>query len=178
MKYFTPELTKRLQDFSSDAAMDRADAAWDKAAQRYRRHLKRILPELPRGCRFLLENFYLHDADVLSMGQRGQTFLVTLRLDVPPKELLILNYHLIEQAAINMAALDPKSEGGPVQWMYDEVDFVRGKKQGCTHSILLSNGWVVDLRLGDVRVVRAQTLYPVPGTALVPVASSAISQPA
>jgi hypothetical protein len=165
MKYFTPELYARLQDFRSDEAMDAADAAWEKATQRYRRHLRRIWPELPETLRSLLDNVYLHDADVLSMGEQGETFLIVLRLDVPPNELLILKYTLAERAVIRTAAFSTANHAGPMQWMYDEVGLLRGKKAGCTHSILFSNGWEVELRLRGLEVVRAQTVYPLPVTA-------------
>src|SRR5437867_3269026 len=168
MKYFTPELHQRLQDFSSDQAMDAADAAWEQARRRYQRQLKRLLPSLPRGLRAFLENFYLHDADVLSMGEQGKTFVMVLRLDVPPKELLVLNYRLTAPAVINRAAL-PSHNGGPVQWMYDEVIQVPGRRPSFTHSILLSNGWEIILHLAEVRVVRVRTIYPGAGMNLVPV---------
>ena len=47
MKYLTPELYLRLQ-LPDQVEMDAADAAWDKAVQRYDRRLKAIWPELPR----------------------------------------------------------------------------------------------------------------------------------
>jgi hypothetical protein len=177
MKYFTPELYSRLQDMSSDKAMDAADAAWEQARQRYHRSLKRLMRAMPRGLAFLLENFYLHDADVLSMGQEGKQFVIVLRLDVPPRELLVLNYRLTAKALINTTALPFREGCHPVQWMYDEVGLVRGKKGPFMHSLLLSNGWEVVLRLSDIDVFRGQTVYPVPGTNLVPV-PAAVSQPA
>jgi hypothetical protein len=169
MKYFTPERYQHLQDFSSDAAMDTADAEWAKAAQLYERQLTRIRSELPQGMRELMENFYLHDADVLSLGYQGETFIVVLRLDVPPRELLVLNYRLVRDAAINSAAFVSRSGSGPVQWMYDEVSVVRGKNSCFRHSILLSNGWELGLFVSDVTVLHAQPVYPEPGMMLVPV---------
>jgi hypothetical protein len=178
MRYFTPELYLRLQDFSSDKAMGAADRAWDEAVRRYRRLLRRVLPELPRGLRSLVEDFYLHDAEVLSMGRKGQTFVMVLRLDVPPRELLVLTYRLTGEAVINAAAFAPQGDSGPAQWMYDEVVPVRGNSPHWSHSILLSNGWEVRLRVSDVEVVRTDTVYPAPGTILVPVSTSAVSQSA
>src|SRR5207244_827640 len=75
MKYFTPDLYQRLQDFSSDAAMDAAEAAWEGVRRRYQRYLRRLFPTLPRGLKGLLEKFYLHDAEVLSMGEHDKTFV-------------------------------------------------------------------------------------------------------
>lgn len=59
MKYFTPELYARLQDDTSDAAMDGAEAAWDRVREGYRRPLKRVLPNLAQGLRLLVQDYYL-----------------------------------------------------------------------------------------------------------------------
>jgi hypothetical protein len=130
MRYFTPERYLALQDFSSDDAMDAADAAWEAAAQRYRRLLKRVLPALPQGLRSLVSDFYLHDADVLGMGRQGETFVLVLRLEVPPRELLVLTYRLTAAAVIKEHAFPAQRSSGPVQWLYDEVGTVPGKR-GC-----------------------------------------------
>ena len=47
MKFFTPELHIRLQDFTSDEAMDAADAASAAAADSYHRHLEEIKHDMP-----------------------------------------------------------------------------------------------------------------------------------
>lgn len=169
MKYFTPELYESLQDFRDDKVMDTADARWQEAAERY--GLARLRPKLPDGLRHLLETYYLHDADVLSMGQRRQSFVIVLRLDVPPRELLVLQYRLIQEPTINRDVFKQEhaAEAGPVQWMYDEVDRIARPPETFTHSILLSNGWEIQLCVRDVKVVRSETVFPGPGTNLVPV---------
>jgi hypothetical protein len=169
MKYFTPELYLALQDFSSDEAMDTADANWEAAAKRYRRTLRRLLPSLPRGLRSLVEDFYLHDADVLGMGRHGKTFVMVVRLEVPPRELLVLNYRLTAEVVIQEHTGDPGERNGPVQWLYDEVGAVPGKSGCWSHSILLTNGWEVQLRLSDVAIVRTESVYPGPETRLMPI---------
>jgi hypothetical protein len=127
MKYFTPELYIRLQD-DTEEGMDAADASWEQARARYQRRLRQIHPRLPKGLHELLENHYLHDAEVLSMGRRGHTFVIGLRLDTPPRELLILNYRLTEEPIINKEALPAAYRSGHVEWMYDEVGLARGGK--------------------------------------------------
>lgn len=171
MKFFTPELYERLQDFSSDTAMDAAEAAWDRARVRYQRHLARIKSSLPKELRHLLEKFYLHDAEVLSIGGQSNAFFIVLRLDVPPHEMLVLTYQLLKEAVIDPQALRGREGSGRVLWMYDEVGLVRGKRGGFSHSILLSNGWEVRLRVSDLHLMRTRALYPVPGTSLAPVAA-------
>jgi hypothetical protein len=178
MKYFTPERYLALQDFRSDEAMDAADAAWEAAAHRYRRVLKRLQPSLPKGLRSLVSDFYLHDADVLGMGREGQTFVLVLRLEAPPRELLIVTYRLTAEAVIKEHAFPAECGGGPVQWMYDEVGAVPGKSGWWSHSILLSNGWELQLRLAEVDIVRTEAVYPGPGILLVPVSTAGISRSA
>jgi hypothetical protein len=178
MKYFTPGLYRRLQDCSSDDAMGAADAAWETAAQRYKRMLRRVRTLFPKGLRSLVEDFYLHDAEVLSMEQEGKTFVIVLRLDTPPRELLVLTYQLLEEAIVNTDALPSRGDLEPVQWMYDEVCAARGKGIGWVHSILLSNGWEIQLRLSNVEVTRAQALYPIPGTILVPISATVMERSA
>jgi hypothetical protein len=178
MKYFTPERYLALQDFRSDEAMDAAGAAWEATAQRYRHQLKRLLPSLPKGLHSLVSDFYCHDATVLSLGRAEQTFVMVLRLEVPPQELLVVTYRLTEEAVIKSHAFPAERSAGPVQWMYDEVGAVPGKSGCWSHSILLSNGWEVQLRLSDVGVVRAETVYPGPETMPGQVATAAISRPA
>ena len=49
---------------------------------------------MPESVRELVDGFFLHDARVLSMGRRGDTFVISLQLDVPPNELLTVTYTL------------------------------------------------------------------------------------
>jgi hypothetical protein len=77
MKYFTPELYIRLQD-REPKAMDAADAAWTDASKRYDGYLQTILPELSSTVRQLLEGYYLHDAEILSVGRKGDAFVILL----------------------------------------------------------------------------------------------------
>ena len=93
MNYFTRDRYLALQDRGDDA-MDAADAAWDEAVARYDAYLQTIRPEMPESVRELLDVFYLHDARVLSMGRRGDTFVISVQLDVPPNELLTITYSL------------------------------------------------------------------------------------
>src|SRR2546425_205869 len=104
MKYFTPELCSSLQNFD-EAAMNAADAAWEDAVQRYDSYLHVIRPELAESVRQLLDGFYLHDANVLSMGQRGDDFVVVLQLDVPPHDVLTISYNLESPPRITQGVL-------------------------------------------------------------------------
>jgi hypothetical protein len=167
MKYFTRELIERFGSPDDDTA-NAADAEWEDAVDRHENQLEAIRERLPTSLRYLWDNFYLHDADVLAMGWHGQTFVVVLRLDVPPKDLVILNYQLVEEPLINTEALPPEACCNYMQWMYDEIGWVEGEKTYATHSILFCNGWEVELHLRDLEVTAAQTLVPVPTTPSLP----------
>jgi hypothetical protein len=62
--------------------------------------------------------------------------------------------------------------------MYDEVAAVSGKNGSWSHSILLSNGWELRLRLSEVEVVRTEAVYPSPETMLVPVSTAGVPRSA
>src|SRR5262245_3804014 len=164
MKYFTAELFERLQDFDA-AAMDAADESWRKARTAYRRSYARARKRLPVGLRALLEGHVLHDAVVLGMGGRGKEFVIALRLAPPPRELLIVRYRLLRSPTITRDAFTSKASGAP-QWLYDEVDV---KGQAVRHSILFSNGWEIELEVGDVAISSSEVVYPFPDMEVIPV---------
>jgi hypothetical protein len=140
MKFFTPERYLRLQDFSSNTAMNASEQDWERAAVRYRRHLERLRPELPASFRALLRKYHLHDAQVLSMGRRDHSFVIVLCLNPPPQQVLILTYQLAGPAIIRTAAFPAEHRTLHTDWLYDEIQPVRGKEASWTHAILFSNG--------------------------------------
>src|SRR5689334_7467780 len=100
MKYFTPERYTALQDFSSDAVMDAADAAWEQAVEAYDAYYRSVEGALPAEYRRLQEAYFLHDALVLSLGQQDNRFVIALRLDPPPNQVIELTYALTEEPRI------------------------------------------------------------------------------
>jgi len=154
MKYFTPELIERFG--SSDPAIaDEADAAWEEAGEKYELYLASNNPWIPEGIRKLYANYYLHDAVVYGMEQHDDRFVIKLRLDTPPRELLILTYELSGGPDLEPEALPREHRCfTQVEWMYDEaeVNKVDDKAVGITHSILFSNGWEVRLPLRSLQV--------------------------
>lgn len=111
MNHFTRERYLALQERGDDAR-DAADAAWAKAVDRYDASLQTIRPEMPETVRELLDGFFLHDARVLSMGRRGDTFLISLQLDVPPNELLTITYTLAGAPEIKQDLFPWATAGG------------------------------------------------------------------
>ena len=104
----------------------------------------------------------LHDADVLGMGGRGKIFVLVLRLPRPPRQLLVVQYRLARPALIDEAAFASKATG-PAQWLYDEVNT---EGDAIMHSVLLSNGWEIQLSLADVKVIQSDALYPLTDSAV------------
>ena len=173
MNYFTRERYLALQDFD-ESAMDAADAEWEAVVDRYEAYLQTIRPDMPESVRQLLDGFYLHDARVLSMGRRDGTFVISLQLDVPPNELLTITYTLAGQPEVKKEPFNDWPNGSSPWWLYEEIERVEeGDRRHFVHSILFSNGWELSLRFRDVQVSLAEPIYPPPGAAFAPAATSA-----
>jgi hypothetical protein len=159
MKYFTPELIERLGS-SDDKIADAAMAEWEAAVDQHADHLEAIRGKLPASLGSLWDRFYLHDANVLAMGQQGTAFVIVLRLDVPPKELVILNYTLLDEPHFHPEALPPEYRCDYTDWLYDEIGWVGDDNGYATHSILFSDGLEIELHVADVQIIAVQTLLP------------------
>lgn len=157
MRYFTPARYLALQDFSSDEAMNAADAAWEAAVDEYEASLDTIRPTLPDNLRQLV-GWYLHDSAVVSMAKRDGRFDVTLQLEPPPRDLLTISYDLVGEAVIDEKALTQPGRRRPL-WMYEELSAIPA---GYQHSILLSNGWELTVPFADVQLTRSAAVFPVP----------------
>jgi hypothetical protein len=179
MKFFTPQGYVALQDLSSDTAMNAADTAWQEAVDRYAAYYDSIAPLLPPCFRKMQSDYYLRDAVVAGMGRRDYGFLIVLRLDTPPNDLLMLEYDLTAEPALETEALPPPYRSkGPVQWLYDEVESTGSAPAAYLHSILLTNGWEVRLPFKDVRVEEAHALIPTPRDGRAGPVAPTMSQPA
>jgi hypothetical protein len=163
MKHFTPERYAALQDFSGDAAMSAADTTWEHAAERYDAYYRSIEPALPAEYRRLQEAYYLHDALVLYLGQQDNRFVIALRLDPPPHQVIQVTYALTEEPRITRDIIPAEHcERGPGRWLCDEVELVAQSPPSCVHSILLSDGREVQLPFRALRVEEVQASFPAP----------------
>jgi len=97
------------------------------------------------------------------MGQRGDTFVLSLQLDVPPNDLLTITYSLTGTPVVNQETFPWVKDAYGVAWLYDEIELVgeAGQKQ-FVQSILLSNGWQIRLSFRDVQTTTAFPLLPHP----------------
>ena len=159
MKYFTPELYVRLQDFDADA-MDRADAEWEAAQERYEERLRELGGVLqPYAQR--LESVLLHDATVRTITRGDDRLTIELLTDRSPKEVVVLSYALAGEPLINRNALPEEHRGGVMQYQYDELDLLDRDGAPCpTHSILFTNGWELRIPFRDLHVTVAERIYP------------------
>jgi hypothetical protein len=165
MKYFTRDRYLAMQN-EQDEAMDAADADWEAAAGAYDAQLQTIRPAMPESGRQLLDGFYLHDARVLSMGQRGDSFVISLQLNVPPNDLLTITYRLAGPVDVKKDVFSWVKNAYVADWLYDEVELIQeGEKKHFVHSILLSSGWEIELPFTDVQTTTAFPLLPHPRSA-------------
>ena len=65
MKFFTPELYVQGNS-SDDDLVDWVEEEWERRLKRYRRHYKKIEPQLPPMLRKFHDEQCLHDADVFA----------------------------------------------------------------------------------------------------------------
>jgi hypothetical protein len=162
MNYFTPERYLALQQRGDDA-MDAADAAWEEAVERYDAYLQTIRPEMPESVRELLDGFSLHDARVLSMGRRGDTFVISLQLEAPPNELLTITYMLAAAPEVKQDLFPWATTGATPAWLYEEIELIRERERShFVHSILFSNGWEARLPFREVHLATAYPTFPLP----------------
>ena len=161
MNYFTPELIARLNSADEQAA-NAADAEWDRRLERYEEHLRQIEPELPEHAR-AFARLLLHDATVCGVARRGDQFLLVLHKAIPPRELVVLTYTLLEEPFIDREALPPDMRSEGMDFQYDEFELVRdGASRSYRQAILFGNGWEVRLSFRDVRVAVGDPLYVYP----------------
>jgi hypothetical protein len=177
MRFYTPDLLARFGSKDDNIA----DAAHDEIEQRaeeYVQHLDEIEARLPPRFRDLLNQFYLHDARVIShpplmitdlewleralrSGQplgwrafgpgerRMPSYWIPLEVDTPPREILVLQYRCVQIETIEIH----ESIFEPFEylgWQHDEVDLVQaGESPEFRHSILFTRGLEVRLRFKD-----------------------------
>jgi hypothetical protein len=153
MKFFTPDLLLRFGSLD-DAIAHAAQEEWEEVNRKYLDHLEKIRPKLPRGVRSLLRNFCLHDAGLLALGlqQDHRELFLVLAFDGPDKRGLMLTYDLTSRPEL-IRHPSLSEEGTPIEWLYDELEVVKGGKQPVfAHSILFTGGRELRLTFRNLRL--------------------------
>lgn len=158
MKYFTPDLLNRLRSENEDVSAEAHDE-WDRAIERYNRRWRRIKDALPdRVRRFEEDPICLHDADVLSMGRTGKTFVMLLETEPPGCKPVVLTFALRGEPVIETGTLVGSRTSGTFHWLYEEWDLDRGKQP--LFEVLFSNGWLVKLPFREFHYLIAEPVAP------------------
>ena len=79
-----PRLAPLTIQSADDTILARQAALWDEACDRYFQMLDTLKGAMPAGLRCRVDNYYLQDAVIRGMGQRGRSFLLIFQLDTPP----------------------------------------------------------------------------------------------
>lgn len=161
MKYFTPDLLARFGS-AEEAVADTAHEEWEQRQEAYLEHLAAIRPQLPESVRTVLDQFCLHDARLLTIGTDSAKLSLSLQLDAPRNHGLWLEYQLLDK--VKRATHPSLVEGDtPLEWLYDEIDLASSyPAPAFTHSILLTNGWELQLVFRALRVENFQRIIAFP----------------
>jgi hypothetical protein len=177
MKFFTPDLLERF-GLEDDRVARVAQEELERRADAYLQTLHEFEERLPQRFRDLLDQFYLHDARVISHPplmitdlewlehalraglppgwrlfggeeSRMPSYWIPLQLDTPPREILVLQYRSVRiEDAIIHESLF--DECPYLEWQHDEVDVVPpGESTEFRHSILFTRGLELRLRFKD-----------------------------
>lgn len=159
MKFFTRDLYRRCHS-SDESIVSAASEEWEQANEAYERHLAVIDSELAPHMREFAE-LLLHDAKVQSIARQGNQLILVLHKDIPPRDLVILNYELEGEPVVEPFADAPADWNRPTTFQFDELDIVRERESKIySQSIVFGNGWLMRLCFQDVRVIVAQSVYP------------------
>jgi hypothetical protein len=170
MKYFTPKLLERLAS-ADDAVADAAEEEWERAIVRSRRRWHKVQSAFPEAVQhFEKQHVCLHDARVVSMARRDDTFVAILHREPPGQEIVLLIFTLDEDPVIEPDVVPGHGDGHTINWLYEEWDLYRRAR--CWFEALLSNGWSLRLRFRDFRfLILPQILPAANGKAAEPAAS-------
>jgi hypothetical protein len=170
MRYFTPELY--VQGNSEDPDLvDQTEVEWERAIKRYRRHYKKIAPQLPDALRNFHDRCCLHDADVFGPARLSlQTIpwgfqdvvIVVQNINTLFAEhlntLTFLQYAVTAEPVVTVPFPHEVFRTGQPIWLYDEIDVV--EPDVFSHEIFISDGRVVKVLFREFRYQFAPLVGP------------------
>ncbi len=159
MKFFTRDLYRRCQS-QDESVLDAACTEWERANERYEQHVQALEPKLPAHMREFA-SLLMHDARVLSIGRENNWLHMVLHKDIPPRNLVMLDYELEGEPMVEPFTDAPADWSEPTDFQFDEIDIVaEGERALYRQSIVFGNGWLMQLRFRDVRVTLAHPVFP------------------
>jgi len=157
VRFFTRDLYRRTRS-DDDDVLDVASEEWERANEAYRTHLSAIDPLMTPGVREMA-GLLLHDAEVRPLAKEGGRLHLALHKDVPPRDLVLLDYDLVGEPSVEAFTDAPRRWEGPSDFQLDELDAeAEGGGVVFTQAIVLGSGWLLRLRFRDVKVTLAQPL--------------------
>jgi hypothetical protein len=157
MRFYTRELYQRGQS-EDTATLNAAEEEWERVNEAYEQHLRAIEPLMPPSVREM-NAILLHDAEVRSISRQGKRLLMVLLKDIPPRDLVLLDYGLAAEPVLEPFTPAPGDWSRPTDFLYDELDVVEGAGGPIfTQGIIFGNGWLLRLRFRDARVPGAVPL--------------------
>jgi hypothetical protein len=149
------ELHSSLEEDVLDAACEE----WERVNERYTQHLHALESRLPAHLREFA-SLLLHDARVLSVARQGNRLLMVLHKDIPPRDIVLLDYDLDGEPVLEPFAEAPSDWSRPTDFQFDELDVVAESPRPLyRQSVVFGNGWLMALCFHDVRVTLAQPLF-------------------
>jgi hypothetical protein len=158
MKYFTRDLYRRCQS-DDESVLDAACREWEQANERYDQHVQAIEARMSPHLREFTA-LLLHDARVQAIGQRDGRLLVVLHKDIPPRDLVVLDYQLEAEPVLEPFTDAPRDWSGQTDFQFDELDVASDDPLVYSQAIVFGNGWLMRLLFRDVRVTLAEPVYP------------------
>lgn len=159
MRYFTRDLYRRCHS-TDEAILNSACEEWEQANEVYEQHLAAIEPEFSPHLREFAA-LLLHDAKVQSIARQDNKLILVLHKDIPPRDLVILCYELVEEPIVEPFESTPDDWSKPTTFQFDELDVVQeGGSKIYSQSLVFDNGWLMRLRFRDIRVTVAHSMYP------------------
>jgi hypothetical protein len=159
MKFFTRDLYRRCRS-DDEAVLGAACADWEKANELSEQHVQALEARLPAHLRDFA-GLVLHDARVQAVGRQGNRLLLVLHRDIPPRDLVLLDYELESDPVIEPFAVAPGDWSMPTDFQFDELDVEEeGGRPVYRQEIVFGNGWSLRLRFRDVHVTLAQPVVP------------------
>jgi hypothetical protein len=156
MKFFTQRLLDQACS-SEEAVADKADADWNHAIVEYKKHLKSFRPFFTAGLREFLDEYCMHDAEIVSRGTKagGQAYFIVAHFEPPSTKGVSLTFDLVGPAKqIGTPRL-------PSYWAYEEVERVKVKDRDAFRiSILFADGSELRLPFSDLEVAPFKVAVP------------------